>query len=266
VPIREPAFVKPDPLLYAQYFLSSLGLAVTWDNPDIEVRLGGAPVASSQLLPGTQYDIVARIWNGSLFAPVVQMPVHFSYLDFGIGTKRTPITSTKVDLGVKGGPNHPALATVPWTTPDIEGHYCLLVELDPFDDLNPLNNLGQENVLVGRAHSPADFRFTLRNDSQRTHRYQLEVDGYLIPELGTCHEREESRTRLRRHQRGAHPLPSGWLVVVSPDSVSLDPDESVSIEVSATPPSRFRGAQAVNVNAFHEDGLAGGVTLRILAE
>jgi hypothetical protein len=35
VPINDPAFVRPDPMIYDQYYLASLGLAVTWDNPDI---------------------------------------------------------------------------------------------------------------------------------------------------------------------------------------------------------------------------------------
>jgi hypothetical protein len=42
VPIPDPAFVRPDPLIYAQYYLIDLGLGVTWDNPDIHLRLGRA--------------------------------------------------------------------------------------------------------------------------------------------------------------------------------------------------------------------------------
>src|SRR5438309_1673546 len=103
--IDDPAFVRPDPLIYAQYYLRSLGLAVTWNNPDIELHLNGVPVSSSLLEPGTKYEIVARIWNGSLNAPLAGLPVHFSYLDFGAGTINVPIDSTKVDLGVKGGPH-----------------------------------------------------------------------------------------------------------------------------------------------------------------
>src|SRR5437870_10683719 len=76
VPIDDPAFVRPDPLIYAQHYLHSLGLAVTWNNPDIELRLNGTPVSSSLLEPGTTYEVVARIWNGSPSAPVVAMPVH----------------------------------------------------------------------------------------------------------------------------------------------------------------------------------------------
>ena len=66
VPINHPNFKRPDPLIYDQYYLMSLGLAVTWQNPDIEILQGGVPVASTfELLPATSYTIRARIWNSS---------------------------------------------------------------------------------------------------------------------------------------------------------------------------------------------------------
>src|SRR5215212_2059541 len=65
VPIDHPAYVRPDPLLYSQYYLSKLGLAVTWDNPDISLRQNGVTVSSSLLQPDTEYEVVARIWNAS---------------------------------------------------------------------------------------------------------------------------------------------------------------------------------------------------------
>ena len=43
-PINEPAFTHPDPLIYSQYDLIARGYAVTWDNPDIELRKGGVAV------------------------------------------------------------------------------------------------------------------------------------------------------------------------------------------------------------------------------
>ena len=95
IPIRHPSYRKPDPLIYDQYYLMGLGLAVTWDNPDIELRRGGVAVSSSEILPDTEYEIVARIWNGSTDAPVVDLPVYFSYLDFGIGTTRHEIDHGK---------------------------------------------------------------------------------------------------------------------------------------------------------------------------
>jgi|SRR5437667_235606 len=132
-PVRDIAFKKPDPLLYSQPYLMSQGLVVTWDNPDIALYRNGALVPSSQLASDTEYEIVARIWNNSTDAPVAMLPVVFSYLSFGIATLSHPIASDTVNLGVKGGPNHPAFARVKWRTPTAAGHYCIQVFLDWFD-------------------------------------------------------------------------------------------------------------------------------------
>jgi hypothetical protein len=37
-------YKRPDPMIYSQQYLMSLGLAVTWQNPDIHLELGGVPV------------------------------------------------------------------------------------------------------------------------------------------------------------------------------------------------------------------------------
>ncbi len=267
VPIDVQAFVRPDPVIYAQFYLMKLGLAVTWDNPDIQLYLNGLPVSSSLLQPGTQYEIRARIWNNSFTAPVALLPVHFSYLDFGAGTISVPIGSTKVDLGVKGGPNHPAFASMPWTTPTKPGHYCIQVRLDPPDDLNWENNLGQENTNVGESHSPVAFNFQLRNNTQREHRYRFEVDTYRIPPQDPCTEKDDEhqrRQRLNRHLRGNFPIPPGWTVEINPDAPVLAPNDEITIAVTITPPNGFVGTQVFNVNAFFDHILAGGVTLTVV--
>jgi len=269
VPINEPAFVRPDPLIYDQYYLTSLGLSVTWDNPDIQLYLNGTPVSSSQLQPGTTYDVAAQIWNNSTDAPVVNMPVAFSFLEFGIGTVSVPIGSSRIDLGVKGGPNCPAVASMSWTTPTAPGHYCLQVQLQPADDTNPQNNLGQENTNVGTAHSPAVFAFTLRNDTELAHTYTFLVDSYTPGPPAPCESggdpEKDRRERMARHERGSQPVPPGWQVTVDPEVPALAPGESADITVTATPPGGFDGNQTLNVNAFHEYGLAGGVTLTVMA-
>jgi hypothetical protein len=268
VPINEPAFVRPDPLIYDQYYLMSLGLSVTWDNPDIQLYLNGAPVSSSQLQPGTTYEVAAQIWNNSTDAPVVNMPVAFSFLEFGIGTVSVPIGSTQIDLGVKGGANCPAVATMPWTTPTAPGHYCLQVELHPPDDINPQNNLGQENTHVRAAQSPAVFDFTLRNDTNLPNTYMFLVDAYAPgapdPCDGSGDPERDRNVRMARHERGSQQVPSGWQITVEPDGPSLAPGQSISVTVTATPPGGFTGNQTLNVNAFHEYGLAGGVTLTVM--
>ncbi len=260
VKIDHPAFVRPDPLLYSQQYLMAQGLAVTWDNPDITLLQGGVPVSSSALLPATTYEVRARIWNNSLEAPVVHMPVRLSFFDFGVGTEPIPIGTTHVDVGVKGSATQPGLATILWTTPATPGHYCLQVLLLPVDDVEPANNLGQENTDVVAAASPAVFEFTLRNDTRQSRRYHFEIDAYQIPARPACGETSPERRR-EVHQRSQHPVPSGFAVTITPSAPALDPGDSTIVTVAVDPPAAFVGRQPINVNAFHEHGFAGGVTL-----
>lgn len=286
VPIRHPALQQPDPLIYSQAYLMQLGLAVTWDNPDITLLKNGASVSSAELQPDTEYQVLARIWNGSTEAPVVGMPVHLTLHGFGIGTNGTLIGTTVVDLGVLGGPGCPATAAVSWRTPLVAGHYCIRVTLDWSDDANPNNNVGQENTNVAAAASPARTTFNLRNDDpERRHVFRLEADAYVIPELEECgpeHRGRDLQRRAeragrrraaqrgqvvpdtrRRHDRQAHPLPDGWSVEIAPNQVELEAGEERVVEVQVTPPDGFTGRQVLNINGFHEAGLAGGVTLLI---
>jgi hypothetical protein len=272
--IHEPAFVHPDPMIYSQFYFLALGFAVTWDNPDIQLFQDGVPVSSGLLQRDTEYEIVARIWNNSTEAPIQSLPVWFSVLSFGIGMRSDPIGSTAVDLGVKGGPNHPAFARMKWRTPDVDGHYCLQVFLDWLDDTNPFNNFGQENTNVGVLHSPALFDFVLRNATTETQTYRFETDSYAIPDTLPCGQTtgttnsDQIDIRLRaahaRHDRGSYPIPPGWNVAIVPDRVELSAGSQRSIQVSVDAPSNFRGRAPVNVHAFYGNGvLAGGVTLYV---
>jgi hypothetical protein len=153
-----------------------------------------------------------------------------------------------------------------WTTPTTPGHYCLQVQLQPVDDSNTQNNLGQENTDIGTAHSSAAFTFTLRNSTDRSHTYNFEVDAYTPVTPDPCNGSEQDRrARLARHQRGSQPVPVGWQVKIDPETPSLTPGQSTTVTVTATPPGGFTGEQRLNVNAFHESGLAGGITLTVIA-
>jgi hypothetical protein len=174
-----------------------LGLPVTWDNPDIELLRNAVVVPEHDLLPSTLYEIRARIWNNSYNAPVFGMPVEFSYLSFGVGTTSTAIGSTLVNVGVKGGPGHPSTTIIPWVAPPVAGHYCLQVKLDWVDDSNPDNNLGQNNLDVAAAHSPAHFTFQLRNAFTETRHYTFKVDIYSplpVPDCGAVILSKNSRS------------------------------------------------------------------------
>ena len=258
---------RPDPMIYDQYYLMSQGFAVTWDNPDIHLeRPLGTPVPSHDLMPNTEYHVIARIWNLSVKAPAVHLPVEVSYLSFGIGTKKTAFAQTQVNLPVKGSANLPARAEVTWTTPPDPGHYCLQVELlwPKAEDENPDNNLGQHNTVVKALHSPATFQFPVRNDdlSRRRH-IRLVADAYRIPPLRSCEERREGERGAARHDPAHFPVREGWRVEIVPSSLRLAPDQEEQVSVTVTAPDGFAGREAVNVNAFDGVRLLGGVTLYV---
>jgi hypothetical protein len=288
------AYKRPDPLLYAQYYLMSMGLAVTWDNPDIQLfepgpggpEALGAPVISSGLQPNHIYRVRVRVWNGSYDAPAVGLPVHLDYLSFGVGTTSHHIATHFIDLGVKGSSKHPAFAFFDWRTPGA-GHYCVQARLDWSDDANPDNNLGQENVDVGVAHSPAEFSLVLRNEGAARRQFVLEADTYRLPELEPCPEEPEqlrrgerrptrlaeSRARWERARReqamGMFPLPGNWTVHIEPSELVLAANQEQQVTVSVDLPDESgEGPATLNVNAFAlYEGvgreLIGGVTLKV---
>jgi hypothetical protein len=172
-------YKRPDPMIYSQEFLRAHGLAVTWDNPDIWVETiapgdqpSGVIVPSHDLVADTEYFVVAHIWNGSTDAPAIGLPVHYSFLSFGIGGASNPIGVTHVDLPAKGVAGCPAFAQMKWRTPAKPGHYCLQVRLVWPDDAQPGNNMGQKNTDVKALNSPrAAFTFPVRNDSRARRRH-----------------------------------------------------------------------------------------------
>ncbi len=263
------------------------GLAVTWNNPDIQLYRNGVPVSSNQLEIDTDYQIVATIYNNSTEAPAVGMPVEFSYLDFGIGTTKIGIGATTVNLPVKGSPNHPVKAAIDWRTPHEAGHYCLQVNLDWDDDANPKNNLGQENTNVGTFSSPAVFEFSVRNDDTIIKRIQLIADCYTIPEKRDCKERKRKESTkekyrklkslknvipsseedadwmyaLNKHNPENFLIPSDWDVNIEPSHLSLNANHEQMVKVTITPPEGFKGEKSFNINGFYGKELIGGVTL-----
>jgi len=269
VPIQDPAFVRPDPLIYSQKYLAAHGLAYSWNNPDFALFLhsDGKPVGAHELEADTAYDVVVRVWNASVDCPVVMMPVHLSYLSFGVGTVSHAVGTKHVDVGVKGGASNPAYATFPWTTPKEKGHYCLQALLDPVADVEFGNNLGQHNTDVVYSHSPASFSFELRNDTDREHQYFFVFDTYEVGQPEPCAERGDVRRDPAARHRQAPPLPAGWAVKVEPATPTLAPGASLPVLATITPPDPFKGAQVVNIHALFPDGLqnrlAGGVTITV---
>jgi hypothetical protein len=268
-------YKRPDPMIYSQFYLMSRGIAVTWDNPDIQLfDSGGVGVPSHGLSPGTPYQIRAKIWNGSTDAPAVNVLVRFYYLSFGAGTIRSYIGETYVDVPVKGSPLGPAEAGMAWITPAV-GHYCIQVELNWIDDANPLNNLGQENVDIKKLNSPnATFIFAVRNTSARARQFVLRADSYAIPAKSRCSDTGRATNRddltiterdpYSSHRAGFFPLPGGWIVDF-PDGheLALGPGDQRDVPVKITATDDFVGTQPINVNVLDAAELIGGVTLYV---
>jgi hypothetical protein len=270
---EHPAIHRPDPCIYSQEYLTSLGLAVTWDNPDIRLLRGGVQVPEYGLEPDTDYEVEATIWNNSYEAPAVGLPVSVSFLSFGVATVAQPVGQTFVNLGVKGGVGHPAVARVPWRTPPTPGHYCLQVRADWVDDANPANNMGQNNVDVAHPQSPALFRFRVRNATGDAARFLFEVDTYAIPPPPTCPPSLPAEGRLplaarlpalrQLHDRSKFPVPPGWRVFVTPPELTLTVNAEDDVVVQIEPPVGFTGSQPFNVHARTGGRYVGGVSLTV---
>ncbi len=265
---------QPDPLIYSQPFLHAQSLAVTWNNPDITLEHPASPgtsVNSYELVPDTDYVVIARIWNNSTSAPAVGLPVHASYLEFGIGTIRHEIGSTTVDLPVKGAAGSPAFAQIPWKTPATPGHYCLQIVLEWTDDAEPGNNLGQHNVVVAKLNSPhATTTFPLRNETPTTQLLQLLVDAYVPPQPERCSpdasEEERKRHRARAiaaHNRDNWPVPEDWTVELETRELQLEAGQTRPVTIAFTAPDGFHGRQQINVTALAGNALLGGVTVAV---
>jgi hypothetical protein len=283
------ASVRPDPLIYSQPYLMAQGLAVTWDNPDIQLFDNGTPISSSALQPDHDYEVQVRVWNGSYKSAAINLPVHLSYLTFGITTTSTAVAVKTIPmLGAKGSAAQPATVAFTWRTPAQTGHYCLQAFLDCPDDANPDNNLGQENVQVGKLASPAKFQFAVRNIAAVRRAIVFEADTYELPARTPCGDDyarqfgerpftsrlNESRAHwvwARRTQAyGAFPVPDDWSVRIEPSRVVLDRDQEQTVDVTIEPRGpAFAGQKAFNIRGFalSADNATrqpiGGVTLHV---
>lgn len=282
-------YKRADPLIYSQFYLMEQGLAVTWDNPDIQLFDGGVPVSSSSLVADRDYSVVATVYNNSTEAPAVGMPVEFSFRSFGVGAALTAIGSTVIDVPIKGSPQHPARAGIKWHTPTVAGHYCLLVRLVWPDDANPKNNLGQENTDVGVAASPATFTFPVRNEDTIRKHVHMTADAYVIPGNINCRQKPDKKDSDKRypkqkrldifippseeqadwtfarvrHDAKAFPIPAGWTVDIQPAEFDLGAGAVQNVKVVINPPNDFRGERPFNINARYGAVPLGGVTLTV---
>ncbi len=286
LPIPSGVWLQPDAYLYSQPALMAMGIAVTWDNPDVRIVDGtGASIGSHDLLPSTDYRIQATIHNRSAAAPAPGMPVLFAPMGFGAGAPLMKPIGTTIDLPVQGAPGEPALAEVLWTTPATPGHYCIVIAAVWPDDANPSDNIGQHNTVI-RDAAPRQrliIKFPVFGPTDGRAKLFAAVDAYTLPREpvhpgeagpitianrpsdGRLTDDERLAEIVAANARGRFPPPDAWQAKVTPGEVDLEAGAQLELEFETTVPSdAISGAQQrFNVVVTNADtaGLVGGVTV-----
>jgi hypothetical protein len=159
----------------------------------------------------------------------------------------------------------------------VPGHYCLQVAFTWGDDVNPYNNLGQENLQIGLSHSPVSFQFALANLKRSPQTFRFEMDSYTIPPLPGCREGKrdssyqvKSLPSLSRpmkvppaHDRRNYPVPAGWDIGFVPSNPEIAPGGQQTVVATVNPPAGFKGRQSLNVHVFSGQQLVGGMTFYV---
>jgi hypothetical protein len=279
LPVPAGVWLQPDAYLYSQRYLMSLGLAVTWDNPDVTLTdMGGALVGSHDLLPATDYRITALIHNRAAAAPAPGLPVVFTLVAFGAGgPARQTIGVVTIDLPVRAAPGEPVPASIVWRTPPAPDHYCIEIDAAWPDDAFPIDNVGQHNTVVRRAapgqrlqlHVPVYAPRTQRARLQAT-RLRVRLDGYRLPARPLLRDERESRTALLQRvveaNRAERFAPDAqWNATLSADELVLEGDAVGGVDFSATvPAAAARGSEQrfnVSVNEAQTGAAVGGATV-----
>lgn len=266
---------RPDPFLYSQSFLMSMGLPVTWDNPDIALFKAGVEQYSYDLTPSTAYDVQIRVHNSSSKFAAAGTTVKVEWLEFGIGG---PIRHTVPPLLVAnvpplGEPGEPIDVWTSWTTPGAPGHYCLAVTLAHPNDGNSANNEGWNNTIVRDCRAGEKVQFAVpvwnrfaghyrdKEVSIEARRVHLKLDGYIFK--APPHAAHVSKVDLEALFRRTPPLwPANTPNRVIEIGESAEPKE-VPIEI-IVPNSAKTGEEGIlNLSATVRGKALGGITLRL---
>lgn len=163
-PIPEALVRRPDPCIYSQKLLLEQGLPVTWNNPDIWIAPAADPAAvmpdSYHLTEDTDYLVTVRVHNASTDAALgVRVRLRHRSWGFNVPDLRpveTDGAGQEVSRFVDVAPMGSSLTVFHWHTdalpPGEVKHYCLQASLEHPLDVNPANNVGQENTNVYAAN------------------------------------------------------------------------------------------------------------------
>ena len=232
-PLPEQVVRRPDPCIYSQAYLQAQGLPVTWDNPDIWLAPAADPTAvepdSYHLKADIDYIVNVRVHNAATdLALGVQVRMLFRHWSIN-APDFAPVehdgSGNEVVRHVDVDPMGVTVTQFRWHTPVVppgeSRHYCLQARLWHPMDVNPDNNVGQENTNVYSANpghvDPGELvevELPLHNTTRMPQRFRFEPTLYAIDAkpthpLSLCHQpwRGAHAVVGAHRQPGADPAP-----------------------------------------------------------
>ena len=198
-PLPEQVVRRPDPCIYSQAYLQAQGLPVTWDNPDIWLAPAADPTAvepdSYHLKADVDYIVNVRVHNAATdLALGVQVRMLFRHWSIN-APDFAPVehdgSGNEVVRHVDVDPMGATVTQFHWHTPTVppgeSRHYCLQARLWHPMDVNPDNNVGQENTNVYSANpghvDPGELvevELPLHNTTRMAQRFRFEPTLYAI--------------------------------------------------------------------------------------
>ena len=263
---------RPDPCIYSQFYLMANGQPVTWDNPNIEVMLGGVPQDTYNLQASTNYQIRVGIENASAFFAALATQVQVNLLDWGMGVQAsTPLHTYARDIPA-ATPFPGVPETFNWTSPAAPGHYCIQVLIVHPEDVNPDNNHGWNNTNVRDVQPGQTVRIQIplwnptrvdRKDgddawAKLLSDVRLMVDSYELPRSGLPVRVPDALFARRAALWDASVTPSR-IDVLPGARAATDVEFAVTVPVNAGPGTRG----VFNVSAAAGGRPVGGVTIQL---
>jgi hypothetical protein len=237
IPFPEELMRRPDPCIYSQGYLAAQGIPVTWNNPDIWVAKKVTPNViepdSYHLLEKTDYIVFVQAHNASVDL-ALGVRVRLVYRPWSFNSPE--VTPVEVDAAghevfriVNIPPMGSTITTFAWRTPAVgpeSSHYCLQAILSHPLDINPGNNLGQENTQVydtdGQA---ARIVVPVHNLAREAQRFTITATQYRIEEKETV----ELRLKYNRGRRPEHLLDRVARLVPSIDANAAPSPETAFV-------------------------------------
>ena len=208
----------------------ALGAPVTWNNRDIWIAPASNPAAvmadSYHLAEDTDYLVTVQPQNASTDAALgVRVRLRLRSWGFNIPDLQ-PVETGPLGLEVSRyvdiAPNGSTQTIFNWHTPKLAAgevkHYCLQASLEHPLDINPANNVGQENTNV-HATNPGhvmpgetiELIVPLHNPAPEEQRFRFEATIYQIDETPKHILRLQANRGYRRWslaQRVANVVPT----------------------------------------------------------